>query len=122
MRIKKVKKINLYKSEIIKIFNFEKKKFNIKEIYSVKIKGIQTRNWRQHNNCKKILFCTNGKFKIEIIKKNKIFKKLLKADNYIEIPKKMIFRFRSCSKKENILIVLSEVTNNKLVTNTNFNF
>ena len=122
MKIKKVKKVNLHKSKIIKIFNYEEKKFNIKEIYSVKIKGIQTRNWRQHNNCKKILFCTSGMFKIEILQKKKILKKSLKVDNYIEIPKKIIFRFRSCTKKENILIVLSEVINKKLVTKKNFNF
>ena len=61
-------------------------------------------------------------FKIEILQKKKILKKSLKVDNYIEIPKKIIFRFRSCTKKENILIVLSEVINKKLVTKKNFNF
>tara|TARA_Y100000591_G_C21770621_1_gene665392 strand:- start:83 stop:451 length:369 start_codon:yes stop_codon:yes gene_type:complete len=122
MKIKKVEKIILFKREIIKIFNYQKKKFNIKEIYLVKTNGIQKRNWRQHNNCKKILFCTNGIFKIEIMQKKKVFKKILKINNIIEIPKKTIFRFQSCSKKENILLVLSEVPNNKLVTKKNFNF
>ena len=39
MRIKKVKEISLLKSKIIKVFNFSKIHFKIKEIYIVKIKG-----------------------------------------------------------------------------------
>ena len=81
MRIKKVKEISLLKSKIIKVFNFSKIHFKIKEIYIVKIKGIQTRNWRQYNNCKNTI-CTSGMFKIEILQKKKILKKSLKVDNY----------------------------------------
>ncbi len=122
MKIKKVESINLYKRKIIKIFEYKKKKFNVKEIYLVQINGKQLRNWRQHLNCKKILFCSSGSFKVEIMQKKKIIKKILKKNNYLEIPKKMIFRFKSTSKMQNTLIVLSDVINNKLITKINFSF
>lgn len=122
MKINTAKEINLFKNKIIKIFDYQKKKFNIKEIYSVQIKGKQLKKWRQHMNCTKILFCINGIFKVEINQKNKIFKKTIKMNNFLEIPKKTIFRFKSCSNKENILIVLSNVSNNNLITEKNFSF
>tara|TARA_B100000989_G_scaffold295354_1_gene276271 strand:- start:1072 stop:1440 length:369 start_codon:yes stop_codon:yes gene_type:complete len=122
MRINKAKEINLFKSKIIKIFDHQKKKFSIKEIYSVQMKGKQLRKWRQHMNCKKILFCINGIFKVEFNKKNKIIKKIIKVNNFLEIPKKTIFRFESCSSSKNILIVLSDKSNNNLITKKNFIF
>ena len=69
MKVLKVRKINYFKGAIIKIFSDDKKNFKIKEIYAVELKGKIKRHWRQHINCNKLLFCIEGKFKVEIINK-----------------------------------------------------
>tara|TARA_B100001057_G_C22765322_1_gene917415 strand:+ start:771 stop:1139 length:369 start_codon:yes stop_codon:yes gene_type:complete len=122
MKIKKIKEIKLPKSKIFKIFNFYKNSFKIKEIYIVQINGKISRPWRQHMNCKKILLCFKGSFQIEIMKKSKIIKKKLKPNNFIDIPKKTIFKFSGLSKKLNYLIVLSDEQNSLIVSKKNFNF
>ena len=122
MKIKKIKEIKLPKSKIFKIFNSYKNSFKIKEIYIVQINGKTSRPWRQHMNCKKILLCFKGSFQIEIMKKSKIIKKKLKPNNFIDIPKKTIFKFSGLSKKLNYLIVLSDEQNSIIVSKKNFNF
>ena len=122
MKVLKVRKINYFKGAIIKIFSDDKKNFKIKEIYAVELKGKIKRHWRQHINCNKLLFCIEGKFKVEIIKKNKKIKKVISKNDYIKIPKKTIFRFESTSIKKNLMIVLSDVLNANLISRKDFSF
>ena len=99
MKIKKIKEIKYSKNKLLKLYNFKKNNFKVKEIYMLKMKDKQTRYWRQHVNCTKILFCINGIFEVKFISRKKIIKKILKTLDFIEIPKKTIFNFSSLSKK-----------------------
>lgn len=122
MKIKKIKEIEYSKNKLLKLYNFKKTNFRVKEIYMLKMKDKQSRHWRQHMNCTKILFCTNGIFEVKIFYKMKIIKKILKTLDFIEIPKKTIFNFSSLSKKENNMVVLSDLENDSLITIKKFNF
>ena len=122
MKVLKAKKINYFQGGLIKIFNNDKINFKIKEVYAVEIRGKHQRYWRQHINCNKILFCIEGKFTIEIIKKNKKIKKIISKNNYIKIPKKTIFRFKSTTVNRNLMIVLSDILNKKLISRKDFTY
>ena len=122
MKIKKIKEIRYSKNKLLKLYNFKKANFKVKEIYMLKMKEKQTRHWRQHMNCTKILFCIDGNFEIKFLYKKKIIKKILKTLDSIKIPKKTIFNFSSLSKKENNMLVLSDLENDSLITAKSFNF
>ena len=122
MKVLKTKKISYFQGGLIKIFSSDKINFKIKEVYAVEIRGKHQRYWRQHINCNKILFCIEGKFTIEIIKKNKKIKKIISKNNFIKIPKKTIFRFKSTTVNMNLIIVLSDMINKKLISRKDFTY
>ena len=122
MKVLKTKKISYFQGGLIKIFSSDKINFKIKEVYAVEIRGKHQRYWRQHINCNKILFCIEGKFTIEIIKKNKKIKKIISKNNFIKIPKKTIFRFKSTTVNMNLMIVLSDMINKKLISRKDFTY
>ena len=122
MKVLKTKKISYFQGGLIKIFSSDKINFKIKEVYAVEIRGKHQRYWRQHINCNKILFCIEGKFTIETIKKNKKIKKIISKNNFIKIPKKTIFRFKSTTVNMNLIIVLSDMINKKLISRKDFTY
>ena len=88
LRKKKLKKVSLFRSDIIKLFNKKNKTLNIKEMYLVNISGKSKKNWRQHINATKILICVMGSFKLFYIADNKVKTILIKENESIIVPKK----------------------------------
>jgi hypothetical protein len=122
LRKKKLKKILLFKSDIIKLFNKNNKTLNIKEIYLVNISGKLKKNWRQHMNATKNLICIIGAYKLFYIDKDKVKIIQIKKNESIVIPKKTIFKFTGNSDSETKILVFSDKENAKLKTNKIFKF
>ena len=122
LKKKKLKKISLFKSDIIKLFNKNSKTSNIKEIYLVNISGKLKKNWRQHVNASKTLICIVGSYKFFYIDKNKVKTILVKENECMVIPQKTIFKFTGNSDSETKILVLSDKKNSELKSNKVFNF
>ena len=122
LRKKKLKKVSLFRSDIIKLFNKKNKTLNIKEMYLVNISGKSKKNWRQHINATKILICVMGSFKLFYIADNKVKTILIKENESIIVPKKKIFKFSGNTKFKTKILVLSDKENTELKSNKIFNF